>query len=77
MSNILKKIKIEENPSSNGNINTTKEEPNRIEKESTESSRIWFDEIKFIDSKENANCDWKPLPKRNNRKVRNFEFNLK
>lgn len=77
MSNILKKIKIEENPSSNGNINTTKEEPNRIEKESTESSRIWFDEIKFIDSNDNANCDWKPLPKRNNRKVRNFEFNLK
>lgn len=77
MSNILKKIKIEENPSSNGNINTTKEEPNLIEKESTESSRIWFDEIKFIDSNENANCDWKPLPKRNNRKVRNFEFNLK
>lgn len=77
MSNILKKIKIEENPSSNGNINTTKEEPNRIEKESTESSRIWFDEIKFIDSNENSNCDWKPLPKRNNRKVRNFEFNLK
>lgn len=77
MSNILKKIKIEEKTSSNNHINAIKEEFNQIENKSTESSRIWFDEIKLINSNENVNCDWKPLPKRNNRKVRNFECNLK
>lgn len=57
---------------SNNNNNTIKEEIKHFDKESTNSSSIWFDEVKLINSNDQIHCDWKPLPKRDNRKNRQF-----